>query len=84
MLFVMLLVVAISSMLASSLPVAVLALTLPVTIAIALDFVLKGTLHDYILADHGADGGGLLFAARLSGSIRRRSPRSRRARKRTR
>ena len=35
MLFVMLLVVAISSMLASSLPIAVLALTLPVTIAIA-------------------------------------------------
>src|SRR5271166_116225 len=50
MLFVMLLVVAISSMLASSLPVAVLALTLPVTIAIALNFVLKGTLRDYILA----------------------------------
>ena len=50
MLFVMLLVVAISSMLASSLPVAVLALTLPVTIAIALDFAFKGTLHDYILA----------------------------------
>src|SRR5271163_3081197 len=50
MLFVMLLVVAISSMLASSLPIAVLALTLPVTIAIALDFVFKGTLHDYILA----------------------------------
>jgi two-component system, cell cycle sensor histidine kinase PleC len=50
MLFVMLLVVAISSMLASSLPIAVLALTLPVTIAIALDFVLRGTLHYYILA----------------------------------
>ncbi len=50
MLFVMLLVVAISSMLASSLPIAVLALTLPVTIAIALDFAFKGTLHDYILA----------------------------------
>jgi two-component system, cell cycle sensor histidine kinase PleC len=50
MLIVMLLVVAISSMLASSLPVAVLALTLPVTIAIALDFVLKGTPDDYILA----------------------------------
>jgi two-component system, cell cycle sensor histidine kinase PleC len=49
MLFVMLLVVAISSMLASSLPVAVFALTLPVTMAIALDFVFKGTL-DYILA----------------------------------
>jgi len=50
MLFVMLLVVAISSMLASSLPVAVFALTLPVTIAIALDFLFKGTLHNYILA----------------------------------
>jgi two-component system cell cycle sensor histidine kinase PleC len=50
MLFVMLLVVAISTMLASSLPVAVFALTLPVTIALALDFVLSGTLHDYILA----------------------------------
>ena len=49
-LFVMLLVVAISSMLASSLPVAVFALTLPVTMAIALDFVFKGTLRDYILA----------------------------------
>src|SRR6202046_3670995 len=50
MLFVMLLVVAISSMLASSLPVAVFALTLPVTIAIALDFAMKGNLHNYILA----------------------------------
>src|SRR5208282_2187613 len=50
MLFVMLLVVAISSMLASSLPVEILALTLPVTIAIALNFAFKGTLHDYILA----------------------------------
>jgi two-component system, cell cycle sensor histidine kinase PleC len=50
MLFVMLLVVAISSMLASSLPIAVFALTLPVTVAIALDFAIKGTLHDYILA----------------------------------
>jgi len=50
MLFVMLLVVAISSMLASSMPVAVLALTLPVTIAIALDFAAKRTLHDTILA----------------------------------
>ena len=50
MLFVMLLVVAISRMLASSLPIAVLALTLLVTIAIVLDFALRGTLHDYILA----------------------------------
>ena len=38
MLFVMLLVVAVSSMLASSLPIAVFAATLPVTAAVALDF----------------------------------------------
>jgi two-component system, cell cycle sensor histidine kinase PleC len=50
MLFVMLLVVAISSMLASSLPIAVFALTLPVTIAIALDFAMRGGLHNSILA----------------------------------
>ncbi len=50
MLFVMLLVVAISSMLASSLPVAVFAQTLPVTLALALTFALRGTLHDCILA----------------------------------
>ena len=50
MLFVMLLVVAVSSMLASSLPMAVFAATFPVTAAIALDFVLQGTLRDYILA----------------------------------
>jgi two-component system cell cycle sensor histidine kinase PleC len=50
MLFVMLLVVAVSSMLASSLPVAVYAATLPVTAAIALDFLLHGSLRNYILA----------------------------------
>jgi len=50
MLFVMLLVVAVSSMLASSLPMAVFAATFPVTAAIALDFALQGTLRDYILA----------------------------------
>jgi two-component system, cell cycle sensor histidine kinase PleC len=67
MLFVMLLVVAISSMLASSLPIAVLALTLPVTVAIALDFVLRGTLHDYILAvmTLAAEGYFSLLAYRL-------------------
>src|SRR5579872_2725778 len=67
MLFVMLLVVAISSMLASSLPIAVLALTLPVTIAISLDFLLKGTLHDYILAVMAlaAEGYFALLAFRL-------------------
>jgi two-component system cell cycle sensor histidine kinase PleC len=50
MLFVMLLVVAVSSMLASSLPMAVFAATFPVTTAIALDFVLQGSLRNYILA----------------------------------
>jgi two-component system cell cycle sensor histidine kinase PleC len=50
MLFVMLLVVAVSSMLASSLPIAVFAATVPVTAAIALNFVLRGTVRDYILA----------------------------------
>jgi two-component system cell cycle sensor histidine kinase PleC len=50
MLFVMLLVVAISSMLASSVPIAVYAATFPVTAAIALNFALQGTLRDYILA----------------------------------
>jgi two-component system cell cycle sensor histidine kinase PleC len=50
MLFVMLLVVAVSSMLASSVPIAVFAATVPVTAAVALDFSLQGNLHDYILA----------------------------------
>jgi len=49
MLFVMLLVVAVSSMLASSVPMAVIASTIPVTAAVALDFAFRGTLHDYIL-----------------------------------
>lgn len=50
MLFVMLLVVAVASMLASSLPVAVFAATMPVTAAVAINFAIKGNLHDYILA----------------------------------
>jgi two-component system, cell cycle sensor histidine kinase PleC len=50
MLFVMLLVVAMSSMLASSLPMAVIAATVPVTTAVALNFVLRGNVHSYILA----------------------------------
>ena len=50
MLFIMLLVVAVSSMLASSVPIAVFAATVPVTAAVALDFALQGNLHDYILA----------------------------------
>src|SRR5690554_4576864 len=50
MLFVMLLVVAVSSMLASSLPMAVFAATFPVTAAIALGFALLGGMRNYILA----------------------------------
>jgi two-component system, cell cycle sensor histidine kinase PleC len=50
MLFIMLLIVAVSSMLSSSLPVAAFAATMPVTFAVALNFALNGTLHDYILA----------------------------------
>ena len=49
-LFVLLLLVAVSSMLASSLPIAVLALTTPVSIAVALNFLLMGNVHGYILA----------------------------------
>jgi two-component system cell cycle sensor histidine kinase PleC len=37
-------------MLASSLPIAVFAATVPVTAAIALNFALRGTMRDYILA----------------------------------
>jgi two-component system cell cycle sensor histidine kinase PleC len=50
MLFIMLLVVAVSSMLASSLPVAAFAATMPVTIAVTLNFAFKGTVQDYLLA----------------------------------
>ena len=67
MLFVMLLVVAVSSMLASSLPIAVLAATTPVTVAVALNFLLGGTVHEYILAAMAvtAQGYFLLLADRL-------------------
>jgi two-component system cell cycle sensor histidine kinase PleC len=50
MLFVMLLIVAVESMLASSMPVAMLAATIPVTLAVAVDFTLDGGLTNYILA----------------------------------
>lgn len=50
MLFVMLIVVAVSSMLAASLPIAAFAATVPLTAAVALDFALKGTVRDYMLA----------------------------------
>src|SRR6201995_5351120 len=50
MMFLMLLVIAVSSMLAASLPIAALAATAPVTAAIALDFVLSGSFDNYALA----------------------------------
>ena len=50
MMFLMLLVVAVSSMLAASLPIAALAATVPVTVAIALSFVLGETFDNYVLA----------------------------------
>jgi two-component system cell cycle sensor histidine kinase PleC len=48
--FVMLLVVAVSSMLGSSLPIAVFATTAPLTIAVAINYMLTGTVHGYVLA----------------------------------
>lgn len=67
MLFVMLLVVAVSSMLASSLPIAVFAATMPVTAALAINFAMKGNLHDYILGIMAvtAEGYFCLLAHRL-------------------
>jgi two-component system cell cycle sensor histidine kinase PleC len=67
MLFVMLLVVAVASMLASSVPITVFAATIPVTAAVALDFLVRGALQDYILAAMAltAEGYFLLLAHRL-------------------
>jgi two-component system, cell cycle sensor histidine kinase PleC len=48
-LFVMLLIVAVESMLASSLPMAMLCATVPVSFAVALDFVLRGGSSNYML-----------------------------------
>jgi two-component system cell cycle sensor histidine kinase PleC len=50
MMFIMLLVVALSSTLSASVPMAMIAATAPVTAAVALDFAFRGTLGDYILA----------------------------------
>jgi two-component system cell cycle sensor histidine kinase PleC len=67
MLFVMLLVVAVSCMLASTLPIAVFAATVPISVAMALDFAIKGTLEAYILALMAltAEGYFMLLAYRL-------------------
>jgi len=50
MMFLMLLVIAVSSMLAANLPIAALAATAPVTTAIALNFALSGRFDNYIFA----------------------------------
>ncbi len=67
MLFVMLLVVAVSSMLAASLPIAAFAATVPVSLAIALQFIVKGTVSDYVFAllAMAAEGYFALLAHRL-------------------
>lgn len=65
--FLMLLVVAVSSMLAASLPIAALAATAPVTAAIAVNFTLSGTFDNYVLAllALAAEGYFALLAHRL-------------------
>lgn len=67
MMFLMLLVIAVSSMLAANLPIAALAATAPVTAAIALNFVLGGKLDDYVLGVLvvAAEGYFALLALRL-------------------
>jgi two-component system, cell cycle sensor histidine kinase PleC len=67
MLFMMLLVVAVSSMLASTLPIAVFAATTPVTVAVAMNFLLGATVREYVLAAMAvtAQGYFVLLAHRL-------------------
>ena len=67
LMFLMLLVIAVSSMLAASLPIAALAATAPVTAAIAINFVLGGTFDNYALAllALAAEGYFALLAHRL-------------------
>jgi len=67
MMFLMLLVIAVSSMLAASLPIAALATTAPVTSAIALNFALSGKFDNYVFAllALAAEGYFALLAHRL-------------------
>jgi len=67
MLFLVLLVVAVSSMLASSLPIAAIAATAPITFGVALSFVLRGNFDNYVLAALAvaAEGYFILLAQRL-------------------
>ena len=66
MMFLMLLVIAVSSMLAANLPIAALAATAPVTAAIAVDFVFSGDLRQLRARAAGAGRGRLFRAARPS------------------
>src|SRR5207244_4695335 len=61
------LVVAVSTMLAASLPIAAIAATAPITLAIAANFALRGSINDYLLAilALGAEGYFALLAHRL-------------------
>ncbi|MGY4332028.1 signal transduction histidine kinase [Bradyrhizobium sp. LB7.2] len=70
MMFLMLLVIAVSSMLAANLPIAALAATAPVAVAMALSFVMTGSLDNYILAGLAlaAEGYFVLLAHRLHSS----------------
>jgi two-component system, cell cycle sensor histidine kinase PleC len=65
--FLMLLVVAVSSMLASSLPIAAIAATAPVTFGVALSFILRGNFDSYVLGalSVAAEGYFILLAQRL-------------------
>ncbi len=67
MMFLMLLVIAVSSMLAANLPIAALAATAPVTAAIAMNFAMSGTLDNCVLAilALAAEGYFALLAHRL-------------------
>ncbi|MDU1695730.1 MAG: histidine kinase dimerization/phospho-acceptor domain-containing protein, partial [Bradyrhizobium sp.] len=67
MMFLMLLVIAVSSMLAANLPVAAVAVTAPVTVAITLSLALSGTFDNYLLAAFAvaAEGYFVLLAHQL-------------------
>ena len=67
MMFLMLLVIAVSSMLAASLPIAAFAATAPVTGGIAANFILRGSFDNYVLAmiAVAAEGYFALLAHRL-------------------
>jgi two-component system, cell cycle sensor histidine kinase PleC len=67
MMCLMLLVVAVSSMLAASLPIAAFAATAPITIGIAMNFITHGTFDNYVLAGLAvaAEGYFALLAQRL-------------------